>query len=166
MNKVYSRVFLSALGSRLLGYSLSVHVPTLWWWDLLKYTHLLVCTVSVLTQTRRWGGEDDTWIERGKQTRTTQTVEGQTGGEDGYLSAGGLSSLLYSRVLQELTCSSSPACYPLPASAVKCAEMTALVSAHEGRGWIFCPWICLHECLLSSPQQIVYNPSASLEKLI
>jgi len=68
-----------------------------------------------------------------------QTVEGQTGGEDGYLSAGGLLSLLYSRVLQELTCSSSPACYPLPASAVKRAEMTALVSAHEGRGWIFCP---------------------------
>lgn len=30
----------------------------------------------------------------------------------------------------------------------------------------FCPCMCLHECRLSSSQQIVYNPSAFLEKLI
>ncbi len=58
-----------------------------------------------------------------------QMWEGQTGGEDGYLSAGGLSSLSCSRVLEELIWSSSPAVYPLPASR----------SSHEGRGWIFCP---------------------------
>lgn len=45
-----------------------------------------------------------------------QIWEGQTGGEDGYLSAGGLSSLLRSRVLEELTLSSSPASCLLPAS--------------------------------------------------
>lgn len=45
-----------------------------------------------------------------------QIREGQMGGEDGYLSAGGLLSLFCSRVLEELTMSSSPALYSLPAS--------------------------------------------------
>lgn len=48
----------------------------------------------------------------------------------------------------------------------KCAETIPLVSRHDGWGWIFCPCMCLHESWLWSPQQIVYNPSASLGKLI
>jgi len=46
-----------------------------------------------------------------------QIWEGQTGGEDGYLSAGGLLSLFCSRVLEELTRSSSPVFYPAEAGA-------------------------------------------------
>lgn len=163
MNKVYSRVFLSALSSRLLGYSLSVHVPTLVMRSSQVHTSPgLHCFYSD-TQMRGSGWYVDR--SRKTQTRTMQTWEGQTGGEDGYLSAGGLLSLLYSRVLQELTSSSSLASYPLPASAIKHAEVTALVCSWRP-GLDFCPWMCLHECLLWSPQQIVYNPSASLEKLI
>lgn len=45
-----------------------------------------------------------------------QIWKGQTGGEDGYVSAGGLLSLFCSRVLEELTRSSPPALYPPPAS--------------------------------------------------
>lgn len=56
MNKVYSRVFLSALGSRLLGYSLFVHVSTLDDGDEISSSAgLIVCTVSNLAL---WGGRE------------------------------------------------------------------------------------------------------------
>lgn len=89
-----------------------------------------------------------------------QIWEGQPGGEVGYVSAGGLLSLFCSRVLEELTRSSSPALYPLPASL---RNVQRRRSSRDGRGWIFCPCMCLHECWFWSPQHIVYNPSASFE---
>lgn len=62
-----------------------------------------------------------------------QIWEGQTGGEDEYMSAEGLSSLFCSRVLEELTRSSSPAFSPLPASlqSVK-RQFQSLMTAEAG----------------------------------
>lgn len=86
-----------------------------------------------------------------------------TDGRGGWvLSAEGLGSLFCSRVLEELTSSSSPASSP-PASTCRHVQKRERTEA-EGR--TFCPHTCPHERRLSSPQQIEYNPSASLEKLI
>merc|ERR1712035_19131 len=106
---------------------------------------LLVCTVSNLTV---WGERMFCASNKEKTlTRTVQIWEGQTGGEDGYLSAGGLLSLFCSRVLEELTWASSPAFYPLPAS-VRSVQRQQCVSSHDSQGWTFCPCMCLHECWL------------------
>lgn len=80
--------------------------------------------------------------DKEKWTRTMQIWEGQTGGEDGYLSAGGLSSLFCSRVLEELIPVLFSCFLSYASLAAKWGETTVLVSSHGGRGWFSVP-VCV-----------------------
>lgn len=95
MNKVYSCVFLSALGNKISGVLSFVHVARLWWWDLLMHT-------SPRLQLRaKWTyGLVQVVDQRGESVWWMNVIWGQTVEEDHYLSAEGL--ILSSRVLEEL----------------------------------------------------------------
>jgi len=103
-------------------------------------TRLLVGTVSALTPASqiwvRWRSVDE--------IRQDSANLGGTDGRRGWVFVcwGAIMACLQ----QGARWSSSPALDPLPASAHKYAETTALV-------WILCPSMCLHECLLWSPQK-------------
>lgn len=113
MNKVYSCDFLSYFSSRLLWYSPSVHVLTLWWWVLLKYTsHSLHCFsnwLQTLMWLRQWLADE---IRKNYRLKQCKSVRDRQEERMGICLLGALVASLQ----QGARWSSSSALYPLPAS--------------------------------------------------